>query len=98
MRESAHVCAILKFYFKINVLVLIIIKKLKGVLVVAQWKQIQLVSVRMLVRSLASPSGLEICHCHELWCRSQMPLRSGVAVAVVWAYTTVHGNAGSSTH
>ena len=55
--------------------------QISGVPVVAQWKQIQLVSARMPVRSLASPSGLEICHCHELWCRSQMPLRSGVAVA-----------------
>ena len=32
-------------------------------------------------------SGLRIRHCHELWCRSQMWLGSGVdvAVAVVWA-------------
>ena len=33
----------------------------------------QLVSVRTLVRSLASLSGLRICHCYELWCRSQTP-------------------------
>ena len=27
-------------------------------------------------------SGLRIWHCHELWCRSQMWLRSGIAVAL----------------
>ena len=32
--------------------------------------------------SLASFSGLRIWHCHELWCRSQMLLRSGIAMAV----------------
>ena len=32
---------------------------------------------------LASLSGLKICHCCELWCRSQMWLGSHVAVAVV---------------
>ena len=37
---------------------------------------------RMQVRSLALLSGLRIRHCHELWCRSQMQLRSHVAVAV----------------
>ena len=26
---------------------------------------------------------LRIWHCHELWCRSQTQLRSGIAVAVV---------------
>ena len=31
------------------------------------------------------PSGLRIQHCHELWCRLQMLLRSRVAVAVVVA-------------
>ena len=40
--------------------------------------------MRLQVRSLASFSGLRIKHCHELWCRSQMQLGSGVAVAVVW--------------
>ena len=33
----------------------------------------------------ASLSGLRILRCHELWCRSQMRLRSGFAVAVMWA-------------
>ena len=30
-----------------------------------------------------SLSGLRMWHCHELWCRSQMQLRSGIAVVVV---------------
>ena len=33
--------------------------------------------------SLALLSGLRIQRCCELWCRLQMRLRSGVAVAVV---------------
>ena len=33
----------------------------------------------------ASLSGLRIWHCHELWCRSQTQLGSGVAVAVAEA-------------
>ena len=41
--------------------------------------------MRMRVQSLASFSGLMIKHCYELWCRSQIWLGSGVAVAVVWA-------------
>ena len=56
-----------------------------GVPVVAQWKQIQLGSMRLQVRSLASLSGLRIPSCCELWCRSQTQLRSGVAVTVAWA-------------
>ena len=38
--------------------------------------------MRMWVRSLASFSGLNIWHCCEMWCRSQMWLGSLVAVAV----------------
>ena len=53
-----------------------------GVPVVAQWKQIRLLSMRTQVRSLASLSGLRIQHCRELWCRSQTWLRSGIAVTV----------------
>ena len=66
-----------------------------GVPVVVQWKQIQVVSMRMRVPSLALLSGLGIQYCHELWCRSQtrliscelwnrlqMRLGSGIAVAV----------------
>ena len=39
--------------------------------------------MRMQIQSLAVLSGLRIWHCHELQCRLQMWLRSGVAVAVV---------------
>ena len=38
--------------------------------------------MRMQVKSLASLSGLRSQCCHELWCRSQTQLGSGVAVAV----------------
>ena len=41
--------------------------------------------MRMCVRSLASLSGVRMRHCRELWCRWQMRLGSGVAVAVVQA-------------
>ena len=51
----------------------------------AQWKQIQLVSMRTWVQSLPSLSGLSIQCCLELWCRSQMWLRSGGVVAMVEA-------------
>ena len=37
--------------------------------------------MRMQVRSLALLSGLRIQCCHELWCRSQTPLESGVAIS-----------------
>ena len=43
--------------------------------------------MRLWVRSLASISGLRIQCCRELWCRSQMQLGSGMAVAVVWPHT-----------
>ena len=52
------------------------------VLIVAQWKQTQLLSMRMQAQSLVSLSGLRIWNCHELWCRLQMQLGSYVAVAV----------------
>ena len=55
----------------------------EGVPLVAQWKRIRLGTMKLRVRSLASLSGLRIWHCRELWCRSQMRLRSCVAVAVV---------------
>ena len=41
-----------------------------GVPVLAQQKQIRLVSMRTQVRSLASLSGLRIRHCCKLWRRS----------------------------
>ena len=53
-----------------------------GVPIVAQWKQIQLETMRLWVQSLASISGLRIQRCCELWCRSQMGL-GRVAMAVV---------------
>ena len=46
----------------------------------AQRKQIQLVTMRWRVRSLVSLTGLRILQCRELWCRSQVRLRSYVAV------------------
>ena len=48
--------------------------------IVAQQKQIRLVSMRMWVLSLASISRSGIQDCQELWCRSQMLLRSHMAV------------------
>ena len=51
----------------------------------AQRKWIWLASMRMQVRSLASLSGLKICCCCKLWCRSQIQLQSGVALAVAQA-------------
>ena len=53
-----------------------------GVPIVAQQKQIGLGTMRLHIRSLAPLSGSRIRCCHELWCRSQMRLGSGVAVAV----------------
>ena len=41
-----------------------------GAPVVAQGKQIRLVSVSVRVPSLAWLSGLRVQRCHELWCRS----------------------------
>ena len=46
----------------------------------ARWKGTRLVSMRMQVQSQASLRGLRIWHCHELWCRSQTQLGSGIAV------------------
>ena len=43
----------------------------------------QLLSMRLQVRSLASLSGLGIQRYLELWCRKQMRLGSGIAMAVV---------------
>ena len=44
--------------------------------------------MRMQVGSLASLSGLRIQRYCELWCRLQMQLRSGVAVAVAGLYSS----------
>ena len=55
-------------------------KKEMGVPVVVQQKRIQLGTIRVQVRSLASLSGLRI-HCrHELWCKSRTWLGSGCFV------------------
>ena len=53
-----------------------------GVPIVAQWKWIQPGTMRLRVRSLALLSGLRIRPCPVLWCRSQMRLGPGVAVAL----------------
>ena len=53
------------------------------VLTVAQWKQIQPVSIRMWVQPLAPFSRLRIQCCCKLQCKLQMQLGSGIAVAVV---------------
>ena len=45
----------------------------------------RLVFLRMWVRSLGSLGGLRIQPCCELWCRSQKPLGSCIAAAVVQA-------------
>ena len=44
--------------------------------------------MRSQVQSLAPLSGLRIKYCHELQCRSQMQLRSGVTVAVASSYSS----------
>ena len=59
--------------------------KLLRVPIMAQWSQTWLVCMRTLVQSLASLSGLTIQRCCELWCRLQICLRSGVAVAMTQA-------------
>ena len=56
------------------------IRCLEGVPVVAQWKQTQLVSMKMQVWALASLSGSKIYCCYELWCRLQTRLRCSIAV------------------
>ena len=53
-----------------------------GVPVVVQRKRIRLGTMRWWVQSLAS---LRVQHCHELWCKLQTQLGSGIAVAVAWA-------------
>ena len=49
----------------------------------AQWKRIQLGTMRLWVRSLALFRGLRIRRCHELQCRWKTQLGSRMAVAVV---------------
>ena len=56
-----------------------------GVPIMAQRKRIWLGAMSLWVWSLTSLSGLRIWRCCELWCRLQMQLRSGIAVAVAYA-------------
>ena len=51
----------------------------------AQQKRIRLGILRLWDGSLASLSELRIRCCHELWCRLQMRLGSGIAVALAWS-------------
>ena len=60
-------------------------RNMVGVPITAQWKLLQLGAMRLWVRSLASLHGLRIRCCHDLWCRSQTRLGSGVAVAAATA-------------
>ena len=55
----------------------------------AKWKQIQLVSMRIQVQSLAPFSGLGIQRCRELECRSKIGFGSRVAVAVARSYSLI---------
>ena len=50
--------------------------------ITAQWKRLQLGTLRLRVRPLASLRGLRIQRYCELWCRLQMWLGFGIAVAV----------------
>ena len=61
----------------------LLIRNKVGVPVLVQRKQIQLGTMRLWVRYLASLSGLRIRCCCELWCTSQTQLGSGISVAVV---------------
>ena len=47
----------------------------------AHRKQIRLETMRFRVQFLALLSGLRVQRCHELWCRSQVGLGSGIAVS-----------------
>ena len=53
-----------------------------GIPIMVPRKQILVGTMRLWAWSLASLSGLRIQRCCELWCRLQMQLGSGIAVAV----------------
>ena len=57
----------------------------EGVSVMAQWLMNPTRNHEVEGSMLASLGGVRIQHCHELWCRSQIQLRSQVAVALVQA-------------
>ena len=56
-----------------------------GVSIVAQQRQIQQVTARLKVRSLALFTGLRTWHCREMWYRSHSQFGSCVALAVAVA-------------
>ena len=53
-----------------------------GFPIVVQWKQIQLGTMRLQVRSLASLSGLRIQRCRELW----LGRRRSLDLALLWLW------------
>ena len=63
----------------------------------AQWKRIQLGTMRLPVLSLAPLSGLRIWCCRELWDRSRLQLRSCVTVAVAVAVAVASSCSSDST-
>ena len=60
----------------------------EGIPIVAQQVKDLMFSLRMWIWSLVLLNGLRIWHWHKLLCRSQMQLRSGVAVVVAQASAT----------
>ena len=56
-----------------------------GVPVIVQWEKLRPVTMRLQVQCLALISGSGIQCCCEVWYRSQMRLRSRIAMAVVQA-------------
>ena len=60
-----------------------VLKLTYGVPVMVQQKRIQLETMSLRVRSLVSLSELRIWRCHELWCRPQARIGSGIFVALV---------------
>ena len=75
---QTHFCFIFQNYY----LMYMINHFLCRVSIVAQWCLIWVGTMRLWVQSLASLSGLRIWCCRELWCRSHVQLRPGIAVAV----------------
>ena len=70
-------------YFHLSISKQYFIKiKVSGIPVVARWKRIQLVSLRVQVQSLASLSGSGIWRGHEMWCSSPTQIGSRIAGAV----------------
>ena len=81
--SSFHMLLSIYLYYFVYISSILPTSKLGwGVHIVEQQKQIRLGITRLQVRSLAS-LGLRIWCCCDLWCRLQMWLGSGVAVAVV---------------